>query len=109
MKRFLYTFMFAFTFMAAKSQTVVDIVVNSDVHNTLEAAVGAAGLVETLNGDGPFTLFAPTDAAFESLPDGTVEALLEDPDGALREILLYHAVSGNVASSDLSDGMMPTT
>ena len=101
--------MFAFTFMAAKSQTVVDIVVNSDVHNTLEAAVGAAGLVETLNGDGPFTLFAPTDAAFESLPDGTVEALLEDPDGALREILLYHAVSGNVASSDLSDGMMPTT
>ncbi|MEI2421249.1 fasciclin domain-containing protein, partial [Arthrospira platensis SPKY2] len=58
--------------------TVVDVVVNSDVHNTLEAAVVAAGLVETLSGDGPFTVFAPTDAAFAALPAGTVEALLAD-------------------------------
>jgi len=63
---------------SSKSTTVVDIVVNSENHNTLEAAVVAAGLVETLQGEGPFTVFAPTDAAFAALPEGTVEALLAD-------------------------------
>ena len=89
--------------------TVVDIVVNSEVHNILEAAVIAAGLAETLSGTGPFTIFAPTDAAFEALPEGTVETLLQDPSGLLTQILLYHAVAGKVMSTDLSDGMKATT
>lgn len=89
--------------------TVVDVVVNSPDHETLEAAVIAANLAGTLSGDGPFTLFAPTDEAFAALPAGTVEALLEDPEGALTSILLYHAVSGTVLSTDLSDGMMAAT
>jgi len=89
--------------------TVVDVVVNSDDHTTLEAAVGAAGLVGVLSGIGPFTLFAPTDAAFEALPDGTVQALLDDPQGDLTSILLYHAIAGEVRSADLSNGQFATT
>ena len=85
------------------SNTVVDIIVNSEVHNTLEAAVVAAGLVETLSGAGPFTVFAPTDAAFNLLPAGTIDALLADPTGLLTEILFYHVVSGTALSTDLSD------
>lgn len=84
--------------------TVVDIVVGSDAHSTLEAAVIAAELADDLSGEGPFTLFAPTDAAFAALPEGTVSSLLEDPTGALAEILLYHVVSGKAMSADLSDG-----
>ncbi len=91
------------------SVTVVDIVVNSEEHNTLEAAVIAAGLVETLSGVGPFTVFAPTDDAFAALPEGTVETLLEDPTGDLTDILLYHVVSAQALSTDLSDGQMITT
>ncbi len=70
---------------------------------TLVAAVQAAGLEEALRGDGPFTIFAPTDAAFGALPDGTVEALLADPE-SLADILLYHVVEGRVFSTDLVDG-----
>jgi uncharacterized surface protein with fasciclin (FAS1) repeats len=88
--------------------TVVDVIVNSDVHNTLEAAVVAAGLVETLSGTGPFTVFAPTDAAFAALPAGTVEALLANI-GELQNILLYHVASGSVLSTDLTNGQeIPT-
>jgi uncharacterized surface protein with fasciclin (FAS1) repeats len=94
---------------AAERTTVVDVVVNSESHTTLEAAVIAAGLAETLAGDGPFTVFAPTDAAFAALPAGTVEALLADPDGALKDILLYHVLGSKVLSTDLSDGMSATT
>ncbi len=75
----------------------------------LVAAVQAAGLVDTLKGDGPFTVFAPTDEAFAKLPAGTVDALLADPEGALKQILLYHVVPGKVLSSDLSDGMEAAT
>ena len=89
--------------------TVVDIVVNSDVHNTLETAVLAADLATTLSGDGPFTLFAPTDAAFAALPAGTLDALLMDPTGDLTDILLYHAVSGQALSTDLSNGQTIAT
>ncbi len=88
--------------------TVVDIVVNSENHNTLEAAVVAAGLVETLQGAGPFTVFAPTDAAFAALPAGTVEALLADIP-ALTDILLYHVVGAKAMSSSLSNGQEITT
>ncbi|MDF1694326.1 MAG: fasciclin domain-containing protein [Saprospiraceae bacterium] len=93
----------------ATAQTVVDIIVNSEDHNTLEAAVIAAGLDGTLSGDGPFTVFAPTDDAFAALPAGTVDALLADPQGALTDILLYHAVAATALSTDLSDGQMVTT
>ncbi len=91
------------------ASTVVDVVVNSPVHTTLEAAVTAAGLVPALQGDGPFTVFAPTDDAFAALPAGTVDALLMDPTGDLAKILLYHVVGGEVLSSDLSDGQMAAT
>ena len=89
--------------------TVVDIIVNSPVHTILETAVLAAGLEGTLSGDGPFTVFAPTDAAFETLPAGTIEALLADPTGLLTTILLYHVVGANALSTDLSDGQTIAT
>lgn len=84
---------------AAFSQTkdVVDIAISSPDHTTLVAAVKAAGLVETLKGDGPFTVFAPTNAAFDKLPAGTVENLLKPENkAALAGILTYHVVSGNL-------------
>jgi uncharacterized surface protein with fasciclin (FAS1) repeats len=87
----------------------VDIVVGSETHTTLEAAVTAAGLVETLSGEGPFTIFAPTDDAFAELPEGTLETLLSDPTGDLTNILLNHVYSGQAMSTDLSDGMMVST
>ena len=90
--------------------TVVDVIVNSDVHNLLEAAVGAAGLGEALSGDGPFTVFAPTDDAFIALAaalDATAEDLLA-LDG-LADILLYHVVGAQVLSTDLTDGATATT
>ena len=89
--------------------TVVDVIVNSADHDTLEAAVIAAGLVETLSGDGPFTVFAPTDAAFAALPAGTIETLLADPTGALTQILLYHVVGAQALSTDLTDGQTVAT
>lgn len=92
-----------------KANTVVDIIVNSPAHNTLEAAVIAAGLADDLSGEGPFTVFAPTDDAFEALPEGTLEALLADPTGALSDILLYHVVGAKAMSTDLSNGQTITT
>jgi len=88
--------------------TVVDVIVNSPNHNTLEAAVIAAGLAGTLSGTGPFTIFAPTDAAFAALPAGTVQALLADIP-ALTNILTYHAVAGNAFSAGLNNGQMIMT
>jgi len=90
--------------LPAPYETVVDIVVNSESHATLETAVIEADLVETLSGDGPFTVFAPTDDAFQDLPEGVLDGLLADPSGDLTDILLYHVVSGKSMSSDLSDG-----
>jgi len=95
--------------MALAQTTVVDIIVESKDHKTLEAAVVAAELADDLSGDGPFTVFAPTDAAFAALPEGTVEALLEDPKGDLAQILLNHAVGAKALSTDLSDGQMIVT
>jgi uncharacterized surface protein with fasciclin (FAS1) repeats len=91
------------------SNTVVDIIAGSPDHETLEAAVIAAELDDDLSGDGPFTVFAPTDDAFAALPEGTLDALLADPTGALADILLYHVVSGKIMSTDLSDGQVATT
>lgn len=106
------TLIASFFFLSLSAQpdsTVVDVVVNSENHTTLEAAVVAAGLAEALSGDGPFTVFAPTDAAFAALPEGTIPALLADPTGALADILKYHVLAGTVISTDLSDGMTATT
>jgi uncharacterized surface protein with fasciclin (FAS1) repeats/plastocyanin len=89
---------------APPTTTVVDIIVNSPDHTTLETAVIAAGLADDLSGDGPFTVFAPTDAAFAALPAGTIEAVLADPI-LLNAILTYHVAAGNVLSTDLTDGM----
>ena len=94
--------------VVAPSTTVVDIIVGSENHNTLEAAVVAAGLVDALSGEGPFTVFAPTDEAFENLEDGTLDAVLADID-LLTSILTHHVAEGSVLSTDLADGMMVPT
>jgi uncharacterized surface protein with fasciclin (FAS1) repeats len=84
------------------SKNIIENALNSKDHTTLVAAVKAAGLVETLQGSGPFTVFAPTNAAFDLLPKGTVESLLKpESNSTLASILTYHVVSGNVSSKDL--------
>ncbi|MAQ37722.1 MULTISPECIES: fasciclin domain-containing protein [Thioclava] len=89
---------------------IVDTAVNAGSFETLVAAVQAAGLVETLKGEGPFTVFAPTNEAFAALPDGTVDDLLKPENkDKLTSILTYHVVPGKVMSGDLSDGMMAKT
>ncbi len=90
-------------------ETVFDIIENSSDHNILEAAIKAVELDDALKGEGPFTVFAPTDAAFSVLPAGTVAALLEDPTGDLAQILLYHVVDAKAMSTDLSDEQMIVT
>jgi uncharacterized surface protein with fasciclin (FAS1) repeats len=92
----------------AMADDIVDTAIAAGSFETLVAALQAAGLVDTLKGEGPFTVFAPTDAAFAALPEGTVEALLEDIP-TLTAILTYHVVPGMVMSGDLSDGMMAET
>jgi uncharacterized surface protein with fasciclin (FAS1) repeats len=89
--------------------SIVDAATTASNLTTLAAALEAAGLIETLSGDGPFTVFAPTDDAFNALPQGALDDLLADPDGALTDVLLYHVVSGEVFSTDLSDGMTVET
>ena len=84
-----------------KANDIVAVAVGAGQFNTLVAAVKAAGLVETLQGKGPFTVFAPSDAAFAKLPKGTVEALLADKD-KLTAILTYHVVPGEVKAADVS-------
>lgn len=84
------------------TRDIVDNAVNSADHTTLVAAVQAAGLVETLKGDGPFTVFAPVNDAFENLPEGTVQTLLKPENrDALRKVLTYHVVPGRVTAADL--------
>ena len=75
----------------------------------LKQQLSQPSLADDLSGEGPFTVFAPTDAAFDALPEGTVASLLEDPTGELAQILLYHVVAGEALSTDLSDGQMITT
>ena len=91
-------------------KNIVQVAVEAGSFNTLVAAVKAAGLAETLQGPGPFTVFAPTDAAFAKLPAGTVEALLADKE-KLASILTYHVVSGQVMAGDIvkANGAKPTT
>ena len=84
------------------SKNIIQNAVNSADHTTLVAAVKAAGLVETLQGPGPFTVFAPTNAAFAKLPTGTVDSLLKpDMKGTLTKVLTYHVVAGKWSAEDL--------
>lgn len=85
---------------AAHGKDIVQVATEAGTFRTLLAAAQAAGLVETLKGDGPLTVFAPTDAAFAKLPAGTVEGLLADP-AKLRAILAYHVVPGRVTAADV--------
>jgi uncharacterized surface protein with fasciclin (FAS1) repeats len=86
----------------ASQPNIVAAAQGTGVHNTLVAAVQAAGLVDTLSSPGPFTIFAPTDTAFAKLPAGTVETLVKPENkGTLTGILTYHAVAGDVSSGDL--------
>lgn len=87
---------------------IVDTAVQAGSFNTLVAAIKAANLVDTLNGAGPFTVFAPTDEAFAKLPTGTVDALLKDIP-KLKNILTYHVVSGKVMSADVVKLQSATT
>jgi len=94
----------------AQDMNIVETAQNAGTFTTLVAAVEAAGLVETLSGEGPFTVFAPTDDAFAALPEGKVEdLLLPENQDQLISILSYHVVPGAVMSTDLTDGMMAPT
>lgn len=109
--RSLFTALFIALGLAASvsAKTVVEIAAGSPDHTTLVAAVKAAGLVETLSGPGPFTLFAPTNAAFAKLPAGTVESLLLPENKAkLVAILTYHVVPAQVLAADVKSGEAPT-
>ena len=93
----------------ASSETITEIVAGNPEFSTLLAAVEAAGLAETLSGDGPFTVFAPTDAAFAELPAETLEALLQPANqDQLAAILTYHVVPAEVMAADVEAGEVPT-
>jgi transforming growth factor-beta-induced protein len=93
---------------AERERNLVEAAAAAGQFGTLLAAAEAAGLVGTLSSEGPFTVFAPTDAAFAALPPGTLEAVLADRE-LLRTILLYHVVPGQIRSSELIDGQVVTT
>lgn len=96
---------------AASGEDIVDTAVAAGDFETLVTAVQAAGLEETLRGEGPYTVFAPTDDAFEALPEGTLDTLLAEPEGDLADILTYHVVEGEVPAADVAglDGEEVTT
>lgn len=93
--------------MSAMAQDIVDVAVKAGNFKTLVAAVQAAGLVDTLKGPGPFTVFAPTDEAFAKIPKATLDGLLKDK-AALTKILTYHVVSGKVMAADVKAGNVKT-
>jgi uncharacterized surface protein with fasciclin (FAS1) repeats len=86
---------------APAESDIVDTAVAAGSFTTLATALEAAGLVDTLKGEGPYTVFAPTDDAFAALPDGTLDDLLADPEGQLTDILTYHVVEGEVMAADV--------
>lgn len=97
----------AFASVAVKAQDIVDTAVAAGQFTTLVAAVQAAGLVETLKGEGPYTVFAPTDEAFAALPEGTVENLLKPENkDQLVAVLTYHVVPGKIMASDVAGKAM---
>ncbi len=97
------------TVATENQQTIVEVATSAGSFNTLTTALKAADLVTTLEGEGPFTVFAPTDEAFAALPEGTLEELLKPENkDKLVKILTYHVVSGAVLSTDLEAGQVPT-
>ena len=107
MKHLIAAVALAATTFTAQAADIVDTAVAAGQFKTLATALQAAGLVETLKGKGPFTVFAPTDAAFAKLPPGTVEALLKDK-AKLASILTYHVVAGKVMAKDVKAGDVKT-
>jgi len=106
MRKLIFTFLtvtlFAGVASAQMEKDVVDIAISSEDHTTLVAAVKAADLVGTLKGEGPFTIFAPTNAAFEALPEGTVASLLKPENKEkLQAVLTYHVVAGKINAADV--------
>jgi uncharacterized surface protein with fasciclin (FAS1) repeats len=100
MKRFALSLLAATVLAFGAAQTIVDIAVDNDDFSTLVTAVTAAGLVDVLSGPGPFTVFAPTNAAFAALPAGALDAVLADPN-LLAAVLTYHVVAGDVRAADV--------
>ena len=98
------TSMAATSIMAAGPSDIVDTAVAAGSFKTLASLLTAAGLVDTLKGAGPFTVFAPTDEAFAKVPKATLDALGADPE-ALKKVLLYHVVAGKVMAADVTDGL----
>lgn len=94
--------------VAKQSKDIVDTAIGAGQFTTLVKLVGEANLVETLRGNGPFTVFAPTDKAFAKLPKSTVQALLRDRK-LLTQVLTYHVIAGKVLSTDLKDGLKAKT
>ncbi len=98
------------TVTQAQDKNIVELAVGTESLSTLVAAVKAGGLVETLSGKGPFTVFAPTNEAFAALPEGTLDMLLKPENkDKLVAVLTYHVVSGTVKSTDLKNGMSAKT
>ncbi|KQQ32925.1 hypothetical protein ASF61_12570 [Duganella sp. Leaf126] len=107
MKKFLMAAAFTMAFGAAQAADIVDTAKAAGSFNTLVTAVQAAGLESTLKGPGPFTVFAPTDAAFAKIPKAKLDALLKDK-AALTKVLTYHVVPGKVMAADVKPGNVKT-
>ena len=107
MKKFLIAAAVAAASMAAQAKDIVDTAVAAGQFNTLATALKAAGLVDTLKGPGPFTVFAPTDEAFAKVPKAQLDALLADK-AKLTAVLTYHVVPGKVMAADVKAGSVPT-
>ncbi|MBI3156093.1 MAG: fasciclin domain-containing protein [Burkholderiales bacterium] len=107
MKKLLIAVAVAAASMAAQAKDIVDTAVAAGQFNTLATALKAAGLVDTLKGPGPFTVFAPTDAAFAKLPKAQLDALLADK-AKLTAVLTYHVVPGKVMAADVKPGSVKT-
>jgi uncharacterized surface protein with fasciclin (FAS1) repeats len=107
MKKLLALSVLSLAALGAQAKDIVDTAVSAGSFNTLVAAVKAAGLVETLKGPGPFTVFAPTDAAFAKIPKADLDALLADK-AKLTKVLTYHVVPGKVMAADVKAGAVKT-
>ena len=107
MKKFLVAVSLAAASLAVQAKDIVDTAVAAGSFNTLATALKAAGLIDTLKGPGPFTVFAPTDAAFAKIPKADLDALLKDK-ARLTAVLTYHVVPGKVMAADVSSGDVKT-
>ena len=107
MKKLLALSVLSFAALSAQSKDIVDTAVGAGTLKTLAAALTAAGLVDTLKGPGPFTVFAPTDAAFAKIPKAQLDALLADK-AKLTAVLTYHVVPGKVMAKDVKAGKVKT-